>query len=134
MSLRGGEVKYEDAQACLRDLMRMIRVGFPLDRAGIVPDQKERVAHTVSVLTKQKKQIADTISALKKEVPTNRALSETDRLRLVTLEAEYYQQRGTHLESARVLEPVWKRLKPRLDVWSVDQPLEPSGKRVLLRQ
>ena len=134
MSLRVGEVKYEDAQACLRDLMRMIRVGFPLDRAGIVPDQKERVAHTVSVLTKQKKQIADTISALKKEVTTNRALSETDRLRLVTLEAEYYQQRGTHLESARVLEPVWKRLKPRLDVWSVDQPLEPSGNRELLRQ
>ena len=118
MAFSVGEVQYNDTEECFRDLMRMLRGNF----------------FSGSNLSDQQRVIVATISALKKELTRNHALGPTERLRLLTLEAESYQQRGSYLKSARVLEPVWKELEPRLHQWSPNNPLEPSGNRELLRQ
>lgn len=85
--------------------MRMIRTGFPLDDTGKP--------------TGHKQQIADTISAIKKEAVKKAGLSETDRLRFLTLEAEFYQQCGRHVESARVLEPTRNHRLLRQKIWAL---------------
>jgi hypothetical protein len=117
MSFEAGGVTYDNPEQCLRDIMRMIRVGLPLE--GTVRDQNQR--------------LSDTILGLKRHIVSN-PLREVDRLRLVGLEGEFHQQRGDHAQAARILEADWNRLKPRLDGWSRKNPLEPSGDRRLLRQ
>jgi hypothetical protein len=62
-------------------------------------------------------------------------LDEINSLQLAMIEAEYYQQCGEHSKAANALEPQWRQLKPRLEAWSNQEPLEPTDKnRALLRQ
>src|ERR1035437_3143914 len=117
MSFEAGGVTYDNPQQCLRDIMRMIRVGLPLQATA--RDQHQR--------------LSDTILGLKRHIVSN-PLSEVDRLRLVGLEGKFHQQRGDHQQAARILEADWNRLKPRLESWSRKNPLEPGGDPRLLRQ
>jgi tetratricopeptide (TPR) repeat protein len=106
----------QNTEEAFHQLMRMIRIGFPLDNQGKPTGRK---AH-----------IKEAINALKKTA-TEQSFGEIDQLRLATLEAEFYQQCGKHLESERVLEPIWDRLWPE---WNGPGPLRVTKDRRLLRQ
>src|SRR5581483_2216683 len=112
-------VTYEDLEQGVQDINHMVRVGYSPLSAD--PDIQRRLEDAFRFM---------------KEPSRRKQLSERDRLRLLTLEAEFHQQKGNHLESARILEPEWKRLLPRLEQWKnhKDFRLEPSRNSELLRQ
>ena len=119
MSFRVQTIDYDDPHGCLREITRLIRTGLPRD--GTLFDQQEAVLNA--------------IQAVRKEGRRHPGLfSEIEQLKIMTLEAEFYQQNGKPRESQRALEPAWQKLKPDLDGWGPTRPLEPTGDRKLLRQ
>ena len=100
---------YETTNACLRDVMRMVRVG--LSRDDGVGDLQNRLAKT--------------IQALKTETRTN-PLDAVQALQFLTLEAEFHYQNGRQREAVKLLSPLWASLEPRLGRWPKEPLALPS--------
>jgi hypothetical protein len=119
MSFIVNAIEFDDPHHCLREMLHTLRTGAfrGLPEAEIPAF------------------IARTLNRLKEEVKkTPHLFDEVEQLRLLTLEAEFHQLNGRFDEAAGVLRPTWERLKPHLDRWSRDHPLEPTDNRDLRRQ
>jgi hypothetical protein len=119
MAFSVGDVEYEDPHHCLREVLQMVRTGvFPgryiADMQGLISDALRRLK------TEQRRHPG--------------LFDEVERLRLLTLEAEVYQENGEFYAASNTLEPVWTSLKRRLDGWSKLCPMEPTGNAALCRQ
>jgi hypothetical protein len=112
-------VEFQDPHQCLREVLQMVRTGVCCGKAGV----------------EVRELIANALRRLKDERGKHPGIfDEVEQLRLLTLEAESYQENGEFDKAARILEPVWRNLKPRLDAWSKKELLEPTGDAALCRQ
>jgi hypothetical protein len=119
MGFQIGTVEYEDLHDCLREALSMVRTGTFRDDLGV----------------KVRDIAASALSHLQNESRRNAGLFDAAaKLQLVNLEAEWHQLRGNFHDAAKTLEEVWQQLKPRLDAWSSNRPLEVTRNRNLLRQ
>src|SRR5579872_7439195 len=90
------------AEDDLRQLTRMIRTG--LDGAGNAAELSAAIDAAIAKA-----------EAAYSAVDPKRLVEDVTRLRLCTLKAEAYYQKGQCQRAVETLTPVWNILKPRLD-------------------
>lgn len=128
---------YETCEACLDDILRIVRTGLP---EGELPDVMSEDAESDEArrkrLLKHRSHLAKLFDAVRDQYRRNvQPVDELQQIRFMTLEAEFYQQYGQPARAMSILKPLWKSLEPQLNQWLVrKRPLEPSGDKRLLRQ
>jgi hypothetical protein len=119
MSFIVERIEFESAPKCLREVLYAARTGVFRSDPAINVD-----AIVAAGIRRLKAELA--------QQPT--IFNEVERLRLLTLEAEHYQENGEFHNAARVLKPVWDGLAGRIKAWGKSLPLEPSRDKSLCRQ